>query len=185
MGKDSHQKRSPSEAPRASSSSSHHRSTDRPRASGRRESATSQGRVSYTPSRLSHVTNAADLTDMDAQAEALGKLSFEPPPPQQSRELQQLQQAGPATFNDINAWVEQGGQLELLSDEQQGVLLDEYLGPKLERSNSRDYHPPEEVPPHAPPAPILEAEEIEDGGVFLNEPPSYSSRHRDKGKGRA
>lgn len=184
MGKDSHQKRSQSEAPRVSSSS-HHRSTDRPTAAGRRESAASQGRASYTPSRLSYVTNAADLTDMDAQAEALGKLSFGPPAPLQSRELQQLQQAGPATFDAISAWMAQGGRLELLSDKKSEVLLEEYLGPKGARSKRRIYQAPEKVPPPAPPAPILEVEEKEDGGVFLNEPPSSSSRHWDKGKGRA
>ncbi|TQV95141.1 hypothetical protein V2A60_009794 [Cordyceps javanica] len=170
MGKDSHRKKSQSEAtPRS------HHSDKGTRSSRAHDDKASYSRSPpYTPSRLSQVTNAGELSDVDAQAEALSHFSF-------SAEEQPT--AAPLTFDTISEWVRQGGQLQALDDHTAEMLLSQYLGPKGDRSKRRKFHAPEEVPP---PAPILEDEEEEDGGASLGEPSSASSsRHKDKGKSKA
>ncbi|KAH8709717.1 hypothetical protein HC256_009627 [Beauveria bassiana] len=164
MGNDSHRKKCQSEAPRRSQFSS--------RPSGG-SSSVSYSRSPYTPSRLSQVTNAGDISDVDAQTEALSNLSF--------ASGQQQQQAVPVTIDTISAWVKQGGSLEALDDGTMAMLLSQYLGLKGERSRRCRYQAPKVVPP---PAPILEEEEQVEGGA-LDEPPSSPSRRKDRGKDRA
>ncbi|ATY65545.1 hypothetical protein A9K55_001963 [Cordyceps militaris] len=169
MGKDSHKKRDQSEAP---PSRSQFLPADRHRPGGE-GSSVNYSRSSYTPSRLSQVTNSGDISDVDVQAEALSNMSFasERPP------------AVPLTFDTISAWIKQGGKLETLDDSTLERLLSQYLGPKGDRSGRRKYRAPKVAPPAAP---ILEDEEVEDdGGVSLHDASSSSSRHKEKGKGRA
>ncbi|KAM3451630.1 hypothetical protein MY3296_005155 [Beauveria thailandica] len=163
MGSDSHRQRCQSKAPRHPQFSS--------RSNGESSSVSYSGSP-YTPSRLSQVTNAGDISDVDAQAEALRNLSFSPG-----------QQAAPATIDTISAWVKQGGSLEALDDRTMEMLLSQYIGPKGERSRRCRYQaaPIKVIPP---PAPILEEEEQGQGGA-LDEPPSPPSRRKDKGKDRA
>lgn len=168
MPKDSHRKRSQSEAPRSSKPL---HSTGRPSRSSRDAPSASYGHPSHRPSRLSQVTNAADISDVDAQAEVLSSLRFSPEPP-----------SAPLSFDTISAWIKQGGRLESLNDRTLEMLLSQYIGPKGERPQRQRFQASKEVPP---PAPMLEEEDEEDGGVPLSQPPSSSCRHRDKGKGRA
>ncbi|OAA51244.1 hypothetical protein BBO_01191 [Beauveria brongniartii RCEF 3172] len=166
MGNDSHRKRCQSEAPRHSQFSS--------RSNGESPSVSYSGSP-YTPSRLSQVTNAGDISDVDAQTEALGNLSFS---------SSGQQQAVPVTIDTVSAWVKQGGSLEALDDGTMEMLLSQYIGrPKGERSRRCRYQAaaPKVIPP---PAPILEEEEQVQGGA-LDKPPSLPSRRKDKGKDRA
>ncbi|KAM3524215.1 hypothetical protein NHJ13051_004679 [Beauveria bassiana] len=163
MENDSHRKKCQSEAPRRSQFSSRHNGES---------SSVSYSRSPYTPSRLSQVTNAGDISDVDVQTEALSNLSF----------ASGQQQAVPVTIDTISAWVKQGGSLEALDDGTMAMLLSQYLGLKGERSRRCRCQAPKVVPP---PAPILEEEEEQVEGGALDEPPSSPSRRKDRGKDRA
>ncbi|KAM3512075.1 hypothetical protein MY11210_004272 [Beauveria gryllotalpidicola] len=162
MGNDSHKPRCQSEAPR--------RRSQFPSRPNGESSSVSYSRSPYTPSRLSQVTNAGDISDVDAQTEALSNLSFS-----------SGQQAVPVTIDTISAWVKQGGSLEALDDRTMEMLLSQYIGPKGERSRTCRYQAPRVMPP-----PAEEEEPVEgSGGVSLDEAPSLPSRRKDKGKDRA
>ncbi|KAJ3495325.1 hypothetical protein NLG97_g3484 [Lecanicillium saksenae] len=171
MGKDSHRKRSQSEAP--SRSRSHNSGS-----SSRQSPSVSYSRGHYTPSRLSQVTNAGDLSDVETQTEALRNFSFSQ---SQSAEASNV----PLTFDTLSAWLLQGGDLDSVDDSVLESLLSQYIGKKGERSKRTRYTPPKVVPPPAPVLDEIEEAEEEDGGVSLHEPPSSTARKKDKGKGKA
>lgn len=127
----------------------------------------------YVPSRLSQVTNAGDLSEAEAHAEASRRASSS---------TQTRQYVPPnLSFDNLGEWMGQGGRLDMLDDKTQAALLHQYLQSERLSGEKSKKKSAKKMPP--PSAPILEEEESDEGGgVSLT---ASSSHRKDKGKGKA